>query len=219
MAAELALVNISDDFVESQTSLFCIPSRYAGDVKCVMLSSGYIKDRVKKLAEDIFNVYRGQELNMLCVLKGAFVFYNDLLHEIRQLNATASAADTVRFFVNFIRVQSYENDVQSHNVRVSGMDLEELRGRNVLIVEDIVDTGVTLTKLLELLSASEPKRVEVVSLLVKRTPRSNGYKPNYAGFSIPDLFIVGYGLDFNEHYRDLEHICVISKEGFEKYRV
>eukprot|EP00300_Choanocystis_sp_HF-7_P029999 c3873_g1_i1.p1 GENE.c3873_g1_i1~~c3873_g1_i1.p1 ORF type:complete len:231 (+),score=57.17 c3873_g1_i1:33-695(+) len=214
-----ACVRIPDEYTELDTNMFCIPTRYVGDVKSVMLTAGYIHDRVKRIAADIFDVYRGQDLNMLCVLKGAFVFYNELLQELNLRNAAAAPGETITLFTNFIRVQSYENEHSTGAVKVSGMDLAELAGRNVLVVEDIVDTGTTMVQLLALLAGVGPKRVQVVSLLVKRTPRSNGYVPDFAGFSIPDVFIVGYGLDFNEHFRDLQHICVISKAGFDKYRV
>jgi hypoxanthine phosphoribosyltransferase len=79
-----------------------------------------------------------------------------------------------------------------------------------LIVEDIIDTGATMVRLLERLAKVEPKSVRVTSLLIKKTTRSNGYIPNYVGFAIPDAFVVGYALDYNEYFRDLDHICVIS---------
>ena len=80
----------------------------------------------------------------------------------------------------------------------------------MLIVEDIIDTGKTMVKLLERLQDYKPKSVRVTSLLVKKTERSNGYIPDYVGFAIPDAFVVGYALDYNEYFRDLDHICVIS---------
>lgn len=126
------------------------------------------------------------------------------------MNSTCSAEAALHIHLNFARVQSYENDQSTGTVTVSGTNLEDLRGRNVLLVEDIVDTGTTMVKLLEMLEAVAPKRVQVVSLLVKRTTRSNGYVPDYAGFSIPDHFIVGYGLDYNEYYRDLDQFVRVS---------
>jgi hypoxanthine phosphoribosyltransferase len=100
---------------------------------------------------------------------------------------------------------------------VGGDDLEELRGKNVLVVEDIIDTGRTMRKLLATLADHEPKKVRVVSLLVKRTLSSTGYRPDYIGFEIPNKFIVGYALDYNEYFRDLTHVCVISDNAKQKY--
>lgn len=90
------------------------------------------------------------------------------------------------------------------------MYAEVLLGQNLLIVEDIIDTGATMVKLLDRLALVEPKSVRVTSLLIKKTSRSNGYIPDYVGFAIPDAFVVGYALDYNEYFRDLDHICVIS---------
>ncbi|KAJ8788782.1 hypothetical protein J1605_005078 [Eschrichtius robustus] len=90
---------------------------------------------------------------------------------------------------------------------------------NVLIVEDVVGTGRTMKALLGSIEKYKPNMIKVASLLVKRTPRSDGFRPDYAGFEIPNLFVVGYALDYNEYFRDLNHICVINEHGKEKYRV
>lgn len=122
----------------------------------------------------------------------------------------------VRF--DFVRLKSYEGTESTGHIRIIGGDLEALRDRNVLIVEDIVDTGATMVKLLSELEQYSPASVKVASLLVKQTTRSNGYTPDFIGFSIDDAFVVGYGLDYNEHFRDLQHIAVISSAGIEKYK-
>ncbi|KAI9332842.1 hypoxanthine-guanine phosphoribosyltransferase [Obelidium mucronatum] len=95
---------------------------------------------------------------------------------------------------------------------------ESVQGKHILIVEDIVDTGVTMVALLNRLKNYEPASVRVVSMLIKRTERSNGYRPDYWGFSVPDYFVVGYGLDYNEYFREMEHICIISEVGKDKYK-
>lgn len=89
--------------------------------------------------------------------------------------------------------------------------------QNLLIVEDIIDTGATMVQLLKKLETFAPKSVKVTSLLIKKTPKSNGYIPDYVGFSIPDEFVVGYALDYNEYFRDLDHICVISVSSQKKH--
>ena len=103
-------------------------------------------------------------------------------------------------------------------VTISGADLSELKDRHVILCEDIIDTGLTMTKLLPELQKYGPSSVKVASLLEKRTERSCGYKADYVGFSIPDAFVVGYCLDYNEVFRDLNHICVINNEGIAKYK-
>ena len=106
-------------------------------------------------------------------------------------------------------------------VQIIGMEesaLAGLTGKNVVIFEDIIDTGRTMTKLLNTLSKYSPKSVRVATLLRKRTPLSNCYVPHYVCFEIPDKFIVGYALDYNEYFRDLDHICEITEAGKEKYK-
>ena len=87
-----------------------------------------------------------------------------------------------------------------------------------MFLKDIIDTGKTMQTLLSLVKKHKPKMVKVASLLVKRTPRSVGYRPDFVGFEIPDKFVVGYALDYNEYFRDLNHVCVISKTGKAKYK-
>nr|KAF6435577.1 hypoxanthine phosphoribosyltransferase 1 [Rousettus aegyptiacus] len=87
-----------------------------------------------------------------------------------------------------------------------------------LFLKDIIDTGKTMQTLLSLVKQHNPKMVKVASLLVKRTPRSVGYRPDFVGFEIPDKFVVGYALDYNEYFRDLNHVCVISETGKAKYK-
>ena len=96
-------------------------------------------------------------------------------------------------------------------------NLESLRGKNVLIVEDIIDTGRTMGKLLSLIENYQPKKVKVASLLVKRLEGGRKYTPNYIGFEVPDKFVVGYALDYNEYFRDLNHICVLNEAAIHKY--
>jgi hypoxanthine phosphoribosyltransferase len=121
----------------------------------------------------------------------------------------------------FIKVKSYENDHSTGQIRISMSeeDLLSLKGKDLLIVEDIIDTGATMSTLIDMLKRYEPARIRVVSLLLKRTQRKHHYIPDYVGFSIPDLFVVGYCLDYNEVFRDLDHIAVISEIGKIKYAV
>ena len=105
-------------------------------------------------------------------------------------------------------------------VNIVGMANVEksLRGKNVLIVEDMIDTGRTMQKLLKTISKYEPKSVKVACLLRKRTPLSDGFVPDYVGFEIPNKYLVGYALDYNEYFRDLSHVCVINQAGIDRYK-
>lgn len=177
------------------------------------------------MACDIAVDLANEPFTALCVLKGGYLFFNDLLEKIRRLyryrvmdlaDEVADEAQQIR--VEFIRLKSYENEQSTDNIQVIGIEsLDSLRGKNVLIVEDIIDTGRTMVKLLSLLKTYSPKSIRVTSLFVKRTPLSNGYVPEYAGFNIPNKFVVGCSLDYNEHFRDLNHLCILNSLGKERF--
>ncbi len=120
---------------------------------------------------------------------------------------------------DFIRVKSYVGTESSGDVRIEsiGVDLQALKGRHVLLCEDIIDTGTTMSMLIPHLQQYEPTTVRVATLLQKRTPKSNGFRADFVGFSIPDKFVVGYCLDYNEVYRDMQHICVMNESGIKKH--
>ncbi|VFV41331.1 hypoxanthine-guanine phosphoribosyltransferase [Lynx pardinus] len=188
-------------------------------------------DRTERLARDVLKEMGGHHIVALCVLKGGYKFFADLLDYIKALNRNSDGS--IPMTVDFIRLKSYCNDQSTGDIKViGGDDLSTLTGKNVLIVEfdslykclfsfffkDIIDTGKTMQTLLSMVKQHNPKMVKVASLLVKRTPRSVGYKPDFVGFEIPDKFVVGYALDYNEYFRDLNHVCVISETGKAKYK-
>lgn len=210
---------VNNEFKGYDINLFNIPNHYKEDLKCVLIPKGLVKDRTERLAVDIFNtIDHTKPLKALCVLKGGYKFFNDLMTCLQQLCAQSNKS--LQIYVDFIRLKSYENDQSVGAVKVIGGDsLDEMSGKNVLVVEDIVDTGKTMKKLLSLLAGYKPNSIKVASMLVKRNPQSSGYRPDYIGFEIPDQFVIGYGLDFNEYFRDLGHICVINEEGQRKYSV
>ncbi|KAJ3597095.1 hypothetical protein NHX12_003495 [Muraenolepis orangiensis] len=211
-------LQIADDEKGYGLELFCVPKHYENDLERVIIPHGLIMDRTERLARDIIRDMGGHHIVALCVLKGGYKFFADLLDYIKVLNQNSD--QSVPLTVDFIRLKSYCNDQSTDTVKViGGDDLSSLTGKSVLIVEDIVETGRTMQKLLSLLSECNPTMVKVVSLLVKRTPRSLGYRPDYIGFEVPDDFLVGYALDYNEYFRDLNHICVLNEEAKEKYKV
>ncbi|XP_060076783.1 hypoxanthine-guanine phosphoribosyltransferase-like [Ylistrum balloti] len=201
--------------------MFCIPNHYQGTLDRILIPGGLIKDRIERLAQDIVRDFSSEGMVALCVLKGGYKFFTDLLDRIKQMNSHMEKP--LPLAVDFIRLRSYVDDQSSGKIEVIGGDsLENLKGKNVLIVEDIVDTGRTMERLLEHLKQFECKMVKVASLCVKRTARRSaiiGYRPDYTGFEIPDEFIVGYAIDYNEYFRDLNHVCVVNEVGKKKYAV
>ena len=213
----MSYIEISDDFGGYEIDKFCIPKHYEEDLENVLIPKGLILDRIERIARDIFESFDlTKPIAALCVLKGGYQFFSDLLNHLRQLNANTNRS--CQMSIDFIRLKSYANDQSVGSVKVIGGDnLSTLTGKNVLVVEDIVDTGNTMKKLLSILEGFKPHSVKVASLLVKRTSRSCGYRPDYIGFEVPDKFVIGYALDFNEYFRDLHHICIINEKGKEKY--
>ncbi|GCB64721.1 hypothetical protein scyTo_0000317 [Scyliorhinus torazame] len=212
------MLQISDNESGYDPELFCIPKHYVEDLERVFIPHGLIMDRTERMARDITKEMGGAHIVVLCVLKGGYKFFADLLDYIKALNRNQD--ESLPMTIDFIRLKSYCNDQTVEEVKViGGDDLCTLAGKNVLIVEDIVETGRTMKKLLTLLENYKPQMVKVASLLLKRTPRSSGYRPDFVGFEIPDKFVVGYALDYNEYFRDLNHICVISEKGRQKYKV
>ncbi|KAI4825275.1 hypothetical protein KUCAC02_020961 [Chaenocephalus aceratus] len=203
-----SFLEIADDEKGYDLEHFCVPRHYENDLEKVIIPHGLIMDRTERLARDIIQDMGGHHIVALCVLKGGYKFFADLLDYIKALNQNSDKSVPLT------------NDKSTNSVKVIGGDeLSSLSGKNVLIVEDIVETGRTMQTLLSLLSECNPKMVKVVSLLVKRTPRSSGYRPDYIGFEVPDSFLVGYALDYNEYFRDLSHICILNDQAKEKYKV
>lgn len=210
-------IKIADDFAGFSLDMFCIPKHYENDLKTVLIPSGIIQDRVEKLARDIFSELASEPMLMLCILKGGYRFFADLTDKLQLLSR--NSGQSIPLALDFIRLSSYVGDKTSGKINVVGGEasLPDISDKNILVVEDIIDTGLTMQNLLELLKQYHPKSIRVASLLVKRTPNSNKYRPDYTGFEIPDKFVVGYALDYNEYFRDLNHICVINESGKVRY--
>jgi hypoxanthine phosphoribosyltransferase len=169
-----------------------------------MISAKAIAARVEALAREISDFYAGTDkLVVVGLLRGSFVFIADL---VRELDLPVE--------VDFLEVSSYGNSTtSSREVRILKDLRGEIEGRDVLVVEDIVDTGHTLNRVLEILRTRRPARLEVCALLDKPTRREVEVKAKWVGFEIPDRFVVGYGIDFAQRNRNLPHIGAVRFEG------
>lgn len=166
----------------------------------VMLTAEQINNKVKELAVEISKDYEGKKPLLIAVLKGAVVFLSDLIRHIE-----------VPVEIDFMAVSSYGADTASSGVVRILKDLDQsIKDKDVLIVEDIIDTGLTLNYLIENLSSRKPRSLKVVTLLDKPDRRRVELTPDYCGFIIPDCFVIGYGLDFNEHYRYMADLCILD---------
>jgi hypoxanthine phosphoribosyltransferase len=164
----------------------------------VLLSAEQIASRVKELAAQISADYRGRPLHIIGMLKGAWVFLADL---VRHLDLEVT--------VDFLSIASYGNDSHSSGVVRITKDLDQsIEGLDVLVVEDILDTGHTFEYLRGVLEAHKPKSLKVVTLLDKSSRRVRPVEADYVGFTIPDVFVVGYGLDYSQRYRNLPDVRI-----------
>ncbi len=168
----------------------------------VLIEEATLQERIAVLGAELTRDYRGRDLFLVGVLKGAIFFMADLMRRIE-----------VPCEVDFMAISSYGAGVDSSGVVRILKDLDvTIEGRNVLIVEDIVDSGLTLSYLMRNLEARNPASLEVCALLTKPERRTNEVECRYVGFEIPNRFVIGYGLDFAERYRNLPYIGVLSEE-------
>ena len=172
----------------------------------ILIDEQTLQSRVKELAEEISRDYKGKNLLLICILRGGIVFLVDLMRHI-----------TVPIQLDFMAVSSYGAGARQSggSVRLS-LDLKtDIRGKDVLLVEDIVDSGNTIAYVLEFLQTRQPNSLKVCTLLDKEERRETPVKIHYSGFSIPNKFVFGYGLDLDDYYRNLPFIAVVD---LKKYR-
>ena len=178
----------------------------ADDIAEVLIPADALRGRVAELGERVEADYRGKELLMIGVLKGALMFMVDLARRI-----------DLPLELDFMAVSSYGTGTESSGVVRIIKDLDiNIEGRHVLIVEDIVDTGLTLSYMREVLLTREPASLRICCLLDKREARKTNVPLDYVGFEIPSRFVVGYGLDYAEIYRNLPFVGVLKPECYQK---
>lgn len=174
------------------------------DVKEILFTEEQIEKKVKELGEKISEDYKGKELIVVGVLKGANVFLSDL---IRKIN--------IPVIIDFMAVSSYGMSTESSGVVKILKDLDfSIENKEILIVEDIIDTGLTLKYLCENILSRNPNSLKICTLLDKPERRKVDLKVDYKGFDIPDEFIVGYGIDYGEKYRNLPYVATLKEEVY-----
>ena len=177
------------------------------DIEKVLLSEEQLKEIVERLGKEISNDYKDKKLVLVSVLKGSVVFLADLMRAI-----------TVPCNIDFMSVSSYGSGTKTSGVVkiIKDLDAEVVNGADLLIVEDILDSGVTLEYLIKVLSVRNPNSIKICTLLDKPERRKANVFADYAGAQIPDAFVVGYGLDYDEKYRNLPFVGALKPAVYEK---
>jgi len=174
--------------------------------KKVLITKTMLQRRIKELAKQIEKDYKGKDLTVICLLKGSVYFTADLTKNIRK-----------DIIVECMRLSSYEGTNSTGVIKMK-LDLDEpVTNKNILIIEDIIDTGRTLSYLVDYLKGENPTSLKICTLLNKPDRRIININPDYVGFTIPNLFVIGYGMDYNEKYRNLPTIsCFINSNEDEE---
>jgi len=174
------------------------------DIKTVLVSEEELKAKVAELGAQISKDYEGKNLVLVSILKGSVVFMADLMRSV-----------TIPCSVDFMAVSSYGNQTTTTGAVKINKDLnQDIEGRDIILVEDILDSGVTLHYLKDYLSVRRPASITIATLLDKPARRKAPIHAAYAGFEVPDAFVVGYGLDYAEKYRNLPYIGVLKPEVY-----
>lgn len=176
------------------------------DVEYVMLTEKQIAKKVKAMAKQLDKLYKNRKPVVICILKGSVVFFADLIRNMK-----------TPLTIDFMAVSSYGSGTKSTGELTIKKDLStDITGRDVLIVEDIIDSGNTLYNLKKLLNSRSPSSVNIVTLLDKPQRREAPMEPEYTCFTIEDEFVIGYGLDYDEEYRNLPYVGVLKRSVYEK---
>ncbi|HJC07577.1 MAG TPA: hypoxanthine phosphoribosyltransferase [Candidatus Gemmiger stercorigallinarum] len=177
------------------------------DIDHILVSEQQLRDKVAELGAAISRDYAGRDLLLVSILKGAVVFMADLMRAV-----------TIPCGIDFMVVSSYggANTTTTGLVKIIKDLDQDLTGKDVLIVEDILDTGVTLSHLVPMLQMRNPNSVRICAILSKPSRRQADIEPDYKGFDVPDEFVVGYGLDYDEKYRNLPYVGVLKPQVYNK---
>lgn len=174
------------------------------DIKEILFTEEQLRKKIKEIGTKISEDYEGKELMLVGILKGSVPFMADLMKEI-----------SIPCTMDFMAVSSYGNSTKTSGVVRILKDLDfEIENKNILIVEDIIDSGITLKYLTEYLKGRKPTSIEIAALLNKPERRISEVNAKYIGYNVPDYFLVGYGLDYGEKYRNLPYIGILKEEVY-----
>src|SRR6266850_4414056 len=182
-----------------------VPPRWRKEVERILITDDAIAQRIREMSREIARDFKGREMVVVSLLNGTVLFLADLIRHL-----------SLPMRLDFIGVSSYGAGTESGELVFTKELRLDVRGRDVLLVDDILDTGKTLSRVLSKLQALKPRRIKTCVLLNKAARRIEHVQADYVGFDIPDVFVVGYGLDFAERYRNLSFVGVLHPHVYEK---
>lgn len=216
-----AIVVNENSFIDKSTLV--IPKNYYKYIDKVVATKGMILDRIDKIAQEITKDYFDKKLILLVVMKGAVVYGSTLVEKINDiLSNDITNSYSMSFSVEYVDIKSYVDDKSSGDVkiRIDEKVANKLTGENVIVVEDIYDSGRSLYELDKFLKNYSPASLKSTVLIQKMNIENLNfdYQVDYLGFLVPNSFIIGFGMDYNENFRHLYHLCVINAEGINEFK-
>ena len=213
---------ISNDY-EISKSNFLIPKQYDKYIDKVIVSSGLIMDRIDKLAYDIFKENKDKTIYFLVVMKGALKFATYLADKINEIINSDLSGSGFQYFFEYITISSYQDDKSTGEVKFNVDEglFSRLKNRHVILIEDMLDTGRTLSTFVDFINKYyTPASLKLAILTQKMNIAQLKYNihVDYLGFVVPDKFLVGFGLDYNQYFRDVNHLCSINDEGIKTFK-
>ena len=166
-----------------------------------LINKKQIKKRIKTIAKEIDKDFKDEQIIIICVLKGSFYFVNDIIRKLKNKN----------ILIDFVKIKSYNNTSSTNNIDFQLDTSFNLKNKNIIIIDDILDTGNTLYFLTNHIKKMGPKKIKTCVLLNKQARRKKEINADYVGFEIDNNFVVGYGLDYEEKYRQLQYIAILKK--------
>ena len=204
------------------TDKYYLTSKYQPYIQSIILSRGNLKDRIERLAYEMIQKYKGKKIVFLVILKGAIFFADSLNEKLCELLKVNYNKDQMDFMFEYVSISSYSGTQSTGNVKVNSdvSVFESLKGKDVVIIEDVYDSGKSCEELVKYIKNFEPNSLELAFLFVKMNMNNLKYNVeiDFVGFLIPDVFIIGVGLDYNERFRELNHLCVINQLGIDTFK-
>jgi len=194
-----------------------VPKLYEGCIESVLVLEKDIKQRIWDLTEEIAKHYGDRPYVIVVVLKGSFLVFSEMYERLMEIYSSGRYNNKI--VPEFIRLRNLRNESEMNEIIMKGVHELEIEGKEVILIEDIIESGASLKTVLKVIhETKKPKDVKIFSLFIKKDRPQFDFNLDYVGFEIPNKFCVGFGVDYNEKFRDLYSLCVINQHGLDKFK-